>query len=131
MTESNENHVLFVEDDQLISDLVGQKFLSENIQVKHTATGEAALELLKNDPKPKLVLLDIRLPGIDGFEVLKRIKEGDDTKHIPVIIFSNFAEDADMQRAKELGADKYILKVSRSLDEMAELVRSSMSPTVA
>lgn len=121
---ADEKIVLFVEDDQLISDLVGKKFLSEEIKVNHAPTGEKALELLEAGPKPQLILLDIRLPGIDGFEVLEKVKQNDETKDIPVVIFSNFGEESDKQRANELGAAEYVVKVSRSLDEMANLVRS-------
>lgn len=128
MPTTTTNHVLFVEDDQLISDLVGQKFIAEDIDIKHAPTGETALEMIKEDPKPGLILLDIRLPGIDGFEVLKTLKEQDETKDIPVIIFSNFGEESDKRRAAELGAKQYIVKVSRSLDEMANLVRSELEP---
>ena len=126
MNPENSADVLYVEDDQLISDLVGQKFLAANIPIKIAATGEEALEMLKGDSKPKLILLDIRLPGIDGFEVLKQIKENESTKAIPVIVFSNFDEDTDKERARELGAEDYIVKVNKSPDEMVEMVRERL-----
>lgn len=124
MANTNEDSVLYIEDDPLISDLVGQKFLTEKIIVQHAGSGEEALTKLKAAPKPKLILLDIRLPGMDGFSVLEKLKADEATKDIPVIIFSNFGEDADKERAKKLGAKDYVVKVSRSLNEMAELVRS-------
>lgn len=117
--------ILVVEDDPLLSDLVSRKFGAEKINMEYAPTGELALELIKKDPKPNLILLDIRLPGIDGFEVLRQVKEDSATKDIPVIIFSNFGEDSDIARAKELGANKFIVKVSLSLDEVVNLVRTS------
>ncbi|MEX2340878.1 MAG: response regulator [Candidatus Paceibacterota bacterium] len=121
--------ILFIEDDQLISDLVSRKFLSEEITTVHAQSGEKALEILETDPKPLLILLDIRLPGIDGFTVLEKIKQNESTKDIPVIVFSNFSEESGKKRASDLGAKEYVVKVSRSLDEMAELVKSYLELT--
>lgn len=119
--------ILVVEDDPLLSDLVSRKFGAEKINMEYAPTGEIALEFVKKDPKPDLILLDIRLPGIDGFEVLRQVREDPSTKDIPVVIFSNFGEDADIARAKELGANKFIVKVSLSLDEVVNLVRTSVT----
>ena len=121
--------ILVVEDDPLLSDLISRKFGAEKINMVYAPTGEIALELAKKEAKPDLMLLDIRLPGIDGFEVLRQIKSDPTTKDIPTIIFSNFGEDSDIARAKELGADKFIVKVSLSLDEVVSLVRSSLKST--
>jgi CheY-like chemotaxis protein len=121
--------ILVVEDDPLLSDLISRKFGTEKINMVYAPTGEIALELAKKEAKPDLMLLDIRLPGIDGFEVLRQIKSDPSTKDIPTIIFSNFGEDSDIARAKELGADKFIVKVSLSLDEVVNLVRSSLKST--
>ncbi|HET8581538.1 MAG TPA: response regulator [Candidatus Paceibacterota bacterium] len=117
--------ILVVEDDPLLSDLIARKFSDEKIEMEYAPTGEIALELLGKERKPDLVLLDIRLPGIDGFEVLRHIRSDPATKGVRVIIFSNFGEDADIAKAKELGADKFVVKVSLSLDEVVDLVRSA------
>ena len=119
--------ILVVEDDPLLSDLVSRKFSAEKISMEYAPTGEIALDFVKKDPKPSLILLDIRLPGIDGFEVLRQIKAEPTTSNIPVIVFSNFGEDSDIQRAKDLGANKFIVKVSLSLDQVVDLVRSSLA----
>lgn len=122
--------ILVVEDDPLLSDLISRKFAAEKIKMQYAPTGELALELITKGPSPDLILLDIRLPGIDGFEVLRQVKAAPATKDIPVIIFSNFGEDSDIERAKELGADKFIVKVSLSLDQVVSLVRSSVAPKI-
>ena len=85
-------------------------------------TGEEALESVKKD-KPDLMLLDILLPGIDGFEVLKRVKEDPGTKHIVVIILSNLGQQRDIDKGTQLGAEKYIVKVSLTLSEVVQAVR--------
>lgn len=117
--------ILVVEDDPLLSDLLARKFSSEKIPMEYAPTGELAIDILKKEKKPDLVLLDIRLPGIDGFEVLKHIRSTPIIKDIPVIIFSNFGEESDIARAKELGANKFVVKVSLSLDQVVDLVRTS------
>ncbi len=120
--------VLFVEDDPLLADLVARKFGIEKIEMEYAPTGEEALAALAKDRKPDLILLDIRLPGIDGFEVLEKIKSDESTKHIPVVIFSNFGEASDIERAKKLGADKFIVKVSLTLEQVANVVRTLATP---
>ena len=116
--------VLFVEDDPLLADLVARKFGTEKIEMEYAPNGEEALNLVAKDRKPDLILLDIRLPGIDGFGVLEKLKSDESTKHIPVVIFSNFGEPSDIDRAKKLGADEFIVKVSLTLEQVAEVVRS-------
>ncbi len=120
--------VLFVEDDPLLADLVARKFGIEKIEMEYAPTGEEALAALAKDRKPDLILLDIRLPGIDGFEVLEKIKSDESTKHIPVVIFSNFGEASDIERAKKLGAEKFIVKVSLTLEQVANVVRTLATP---
>ena len=114
--------VMVVEDDKLLSDLLARKFTAEHFNLIHAPTGELALELLKTT-KPDLVLLDILLPGIDGFEVLRNIKANPDTKNIPVVILSNLGQESDIKRGQELGAEKFIVKVTLTLDEVVAMVR--------
>lgn len=112
--------VLMVEDDLLLSDLLGLK-LSEKFNLLHADSGEAALEILKSSV-PDLVLLDILLPGIDGFDVLRRIKADQRTAGISVVILSNLGEEADIKKGKELGAEEFVVKVSLLPNEIVDLV---------
>jgi DNA-binding response OmpR family regulator len=73
------------------------------------------------------MLLDIMLPGMDGFEVLKRVKENPATKDIIVVILSNLGQETDIVRGMDLGAEKYIVKVTLSLDEVVKVVRDIWS----
>lgn len=114
--------VLVVEDDKLLSDLLARKFTAENFNLIHAPTGEMAIDQLKT-AKPDLVLLDILLPGIDGFEVLRQIKSNPDTKNLPVIILSNLGQESDIKKGQELGAEKFIVKVTLTLDEVVAMVR--------
>jgi len=108
--------ILIVEDDKLLSDLLLRK-LGNSYEVSHATTGEDALKMLK-DEKPALVLLDILLPGMDGFEVLRSIKGSPTTKDVPVVILSNLGQESDIKKGKELGAEKFLVKVTLTLDDI-------------
>ena len=114
--------VLIVEDDQLLSGLLAVK-MSKKFNTLAAGTGEAALETLKTTI-PDLILLDILLPGIDGFEVLRRMKADAKTANIPVVILSNLGEDTDKARGKQLGAEEFVVKVTLLPDEVVSLVET-------
>lgn len=119
----NENpRVLVVEDDPLLSSLLVQRLDAEKFRVMYAPTGEAALDQMKTDI-PDLVLLDILLPGKNGFDILKEIKANPATKDVPVVILSNLGQESDIQKAKELGAERFIVKVTLTLDEVVAMVR--------
>lgn len=122
MTTDKLPKILVVEDDPLLSDLLGQELAAQQFDFRHAPTGEVALELAKKE-KPDLMLLDILLPGIDGFEVLKRIKEDPETKSIRVIILSNLGQESDILKGTQLGAEKFIVKITLTLDQVVALVR--------
>ena len=122
--EAPRKKILVVEDDTLLSGLLTTK-LSTNYTIEYAPTGEAALKMLAEN-KPDLVILDISLPGIDGFEVLRRMKADPSTADVHVVILSNVVEEDDMAKGKELGAEEYIVKVSLTLDEVVNLVKSVM-----
>ncbi len=114
--------VLIVEDDQLLSGLLAVK-MSKKFNTLAAGTGEAALETLKTTI-PDLILLDILLPGIDGFEVLRRMKADAKTANIPVVILSNLGEDTDKAKGKQLGAEEFVVKVTLLPDEVVSLVET-------
>lgn len=114
----------------LLSDIFARKFTAEHFTMLHAPTGEKGLELLKTH-KPDVILLDLTLPGMSGFDVLKNIKEDPATANIPVIILSNISEAADIKKGRELGAVNYLVKVSLSLDEIVRAVRGACPPRAA
>lgn len=103
--------VLWVEDDSFLGDILAAKLTSEKCSLLYAKDGETALKFIETDT-PDIVLLDLVLPGISGFDVLERIKKNDKTKNIPVIILSNLAQESDLERAKKLGAFKHFIKAS-------------------
>jgi CheY-like chemotaxis protein len=117
--------VLFVEDDEEISKMYARQFDMEGIAYIHAKDGTEALNVLKI-ARPGVILLDISLPDIDGFEVLKKIKADEHVAHIPVIIMSNYSRPEDIEWGKKLGAKKFIEKVSLVPADVADLVRDEI-----
>ena len=105
--------ILIVEDEESLLKLESILLTSKGYEVKGVANGQAALDVLAEE-KPDLVLLDIMLPEIDGFEVCQRIKENPDTRHIPVIMLTAKKSREDMARGEKAGADWYITKPFKS-----------------
>lgn len=101
--------IVIVEDDAFLRRLYELKFTEQNFQVKVAPDGEAGLELIKTS-KPSVVLLDIELPKLDGFAVLREMKNNEDTKNIPVLMLTNSSTQEAIDRARSLGAVDYIIK---------------------
>ena len=109
--------------DEFFKGLVTKKLMSEGFNVYEAADGEEALKKTK-DEKLDLVLLDILLPNVDGFEVLSKIKNDPDTLSIPVIILSNLGQKEEIEKGLKLGAVDYIIKAQTTSDEISEKVKS-------
>src|SRR5581483_4389846 len=101
--------ILIVEDQQGFRRIYHDVLQSDGYDVLQAADGLEGWEMVKNQ-NPNLVLLDLGLPKMDGFEVLKRIREDAETKNIPVIIFSVLGEQKDVKKGLELGANDYTVK---------------------
>ncbi len=105
--------ILIVEDEESLLRLESILLTSKGYDVKGVSNGQAALEAIAVQ-KPDLILLDIMLPEIDGFEVCRRIKAAKDTNHIPVIMLTAKKCQDDFSRGQEVGADWYITKPFKS-----------------
>ncbi len=111
--------LLIVEDDKFLRDLATQKLIQENFAVHAAVDGEQGIVLAEKE-LPQIVLLDILLPGIDGFEVLKRIRANPALKDTRVIMLSNFGQREDVEKALTIGADQFLVKANFTLDEIIE-----------
>ena len=122
--EKHSKKILVVEDDQLLLDLCCKKLQKEGFDVDIAIDGNTALEKIISN-KPDLILLDLVLPGIDGFEILKKIREDSDDKikKIPVIILSNLGQESDIEKGKKLGATDYLIKASVTMEEIVKKVK--------
>jgi CheY-like chemotaxis protein len=114
--------LLLIEDDPLMLRMYRKIFKLEGYQVELAAGGQEGLDKAKSD-KPTLVLLDIMMPKMDGFEVLGKLKEDPETKDIPVVVLTNLAGTQDAKKAMEMGALKYIIKSEQDPKEVATLVK--------
>jgi two-component system phosphate regulon response regulator PhoB len=101
--------ILVVEDEQDILELVRYNLSRENYKVLCAASGEEALRIIASEPM-NLVVLDLMLPGIDGLEVTRRLKNNPRTQHIFIVMLTAKGSEADIVTGLELGADDYITK---------------------
>jgi len=117
--------ILFIEDESALQKTFGEILSQEGYEVISALNGEIGLRLTK-DKKPDLILLDLVLPKLHGFEVLKKLKEDPATKEIPVVVLTNLEELEDVEKALELGATTYLVKESYSLEEVVEKIKKTL-----
>ena len=117
--------VLIVEDDQLIQRMYATMFGIRKYEVAVASDGVEGLEKAKNF-KPTVILLDIMMPLMNGFDTLDKLKADPSTKDIPVIMLSNLADDTDVQKALSKGAIKYIIKSEYIPRQVADMVEQAL-----
>ena len=113
--------ILIIEDDKFLRELIARKLIQENFEISEAVDGEEGLKKIKEE-KPVLILLDLILPGIDGFEVLTKMKEDPGLASIPVIILSNLGQREDVERGLKLGAVDYLVKAHFTPNEIISKV---------
>ncbi|OIO32928.1 MAG: hypothetical protein CO016_00805 [Candidatus Yonathbacteria bacterium CG_4_8_14_3_um_filter_46_25] len=128
-SSNDKEPILVVEDDKFLRDLLVGKLFNEGFEVKSAIDSRGALDILHNANgwKPRVVLLDLILPGEDGFSVLVKIKNDENLAAIPVIILSNLGQKEDIDKAIELGAYDFMVKANFTLDEILEKVKSVLN----
>ena len=120
-----EKKILIIEDDKFLRELIAQKLLKEGYDIAEAIDGEKGIEAVKKE-KPDLVLLDLILPGIDGFEVLARMKADPILAEIPVIILSNLGQKDDIERGLKMGAVDYLIKAHFTPGEIIEKINAAL-----
>lgn len=119
-------HILIIEDDGFLASIYAQKLELEGFDVSTATNGEDGLKLVQKDA-PDLVLLDLLMPRMDGFEVLERLKANEATKHIPVLVLSNLGQKDDVERCMKLGAAGYIIKAHALPHETVKRVKEILA----
>ena len=114
--------VLIIEDDRFLRELISQKLEKERIKTILAITAEEALALLKKE-RPHLILLDLILPGMSGFEFLEKLRTDPNLSDIPVIVLSNLGEKKDKETAMNLGAKSFLVRAMNSPNEIVEEVK--------
>lgn len=115
--------ILIVEDDKFLRELITKKLKDEGYEAIGASDGEEGVEKVKKE-SPDLVLLDLILPGIDGFEVLSKIKEDPAVASIPVVILSNLGQREEVEKGLKMGAVDYMIKAHFTPGEITEKVKT-------
>jgi DNA-binding response OmpR family regulator len=115
--------ILLIEDDKFLRELMTKKLFSMDYDVSSSVDGESGLEMIK-EKQPDLVLLDLILPGMNGFEVLERAKKDPEINNIPIIILSNLGQKEDIDKGLELGAKDFLIKAHFTPQEIANKLKN-------
>lgn len=122
--------ILLVEDDPLIVKIYTTRLSADGYQVFSAENGEAGLAVAEKET-PDLIVLDIMMPRIDGYGVLEKIRSNPRLKHIPILVYSNLAVEGEIARAKNMGANEFIVKADLSPTEMVNKIKSYVEHTNA
>ncbi|HEX8390178.1 MAG TPA: response regulator [Candidatus Saccharimonadales bacterium] len=114
--------ILLVEDDESLASVYQTRFEAEGFQVRHVASGEDALPVAI-DYRPDLILLDVMIPGIGGFDVLDLIRTTPQTMSTRVIMLSALSQPKDKARAESLGVDDYLVKSQVVISDVVARIR--------
>ena len=126
MVSDQPRRILLVEDDRFLRKAAETTLKQQGYTVITAADGEEALRVARSAP-PDLILLDVIMPKLNGFQVLDALKKDPTTAHIPVIILSNLGQDRDVQQAMEAGATAYFVKADLSLQELVQRVAEALA----
>lgn len=115
--EENVKKVMLIEDDRFLSSLIKVRLEKDGLTVVQSFDGDDAIKRLPEE-RPNLVILDLIMPKTNGFDVLKAISLMPGLERTPVVIVSNLAQDSDVEKARQLGAKEYFVKVKISIDDL-------------
>jgi len=118
--------VLIVEDDALLSKVLSESFIKENFEVTVVENGLEVENTVKKF-HPDMILLDLIIPGIDGFAVLKQLKANSETQKIPVVVVSNLGEEGDIKSTRALGAEEYFIKANTEMSKIVKYVKKRLN----
>ncbi len=114
--------IVLVEDDEILSRVITEELKEAGFDIVKEFTGDKGLETIKSK-LPDLVLLDLLLPGMHGFDVLADMRKTPSTANIPVIILTMLGSDDDIKKGLSLGANDYIVKSQHAVGEIIDKIR--------
>jgi len=128
MKQSNKQTILLVEDDPLLIDIYTTKFTEAGFEVQVADSGEKALAIL---PKvsPSVIVMDIVLPHVDGWELLGAAQQHQNLKHSKIVVLSNLGQKEEIEKGISLGADRYLIKAHYTPTQVVEEVRNLLKTT--
>ncbi|HSX06399.1 MAG TPA: response regulator transcription factor [Candidatus Saccharimonadia bacterium] len=121
-TDAKNVQVLIIEDEQLLNEAYARVLAAAHISLLRAYNGKEALEILKAE-KPDIILLDLRMPVMDGIEFLERLQPKEQLPGTKIIVFSNYDDQHEIDQAFALGAMHYMLKAWATPDELVKLIR--------
>ncbi|MEK7166880.1 MAG: response regulator [Patescibacteria group bacterium] len=121
----NKIKILIVEDDLFLRKICQKKLEKQGFEVFLAEDGKIGIEQAKKN-HPDLILLDIILPNVDGFEVLKALKDDPSTNLIPIILLSNLGQKEDLDKGLSLGAEDYLIKAQFSTQEIVNKINETL-----
>lgn len=122
LTGSNKKKILLVEDDNALASVYELRLIAEGFDVRRVANGEDALAAVR-DYRPDLMLLDVMMPHVSGFDVLDIVRNTPDTANLKVIMLTALSQDSDRQRAEELGVDEYLVKSQVVIAQVVDRIK--------
>ena len=123
MAKTRKKIILKVEDDEILLRALYLLFHNSGYTIASATDGDSALKMAQR-LKPDLVLLDLLLPKMNGFDVLRDMKADPNLKNIPVVVLSNLGDVSDIEKAKGLGAFDYYVKANTELSSLEEKIKS-------
>jgi DNA-binding response OmpR family regulator len=118
--------ILLVEDDEALASVYFTRLQAEGFDVQRVANGEEALAAARSY-KPDLILLDVMMPRISGFNVLDILRNTPETAKYKIIMLTALSQDSDQERAKALGADDYLVKSQVVIADVIERIRHQLA----
>lgn len=118
----NSKKILLVEDDDTLADVYKTRLLAEGFDIKRVPNGEEALATAL-EYKPDLILLDVMMPKVSGFDVLDILRNTPDTVNIKIIMLTALSQDSDRERAESMGVDDYFVKSQVVIAEVVDRIK--------
>lgn len=118
--------VIIVEDDEFLRDVISQKLIKDGFDIDPVIDSIGLFESIKTK-KPHIILLDLILPGLDGYQILEKLKQDPHTSDIPVLVLSNLGQKEDIDRALKGGAIDYLIKANFTPGEIIQKIRKILS----
>lgn len=114
--------ILLIEDEEMLANMYETKFQAAGYDIHKALDGDTGLKLaFEHDPD--LILLDVIMPKLDGFSVLKQLRENPKTKNTPVLLLTNLGQDEDVSKGKKLGATGYLVKANMTPAEVVDKIK--------
>jgi len=119
---ASSKNILIIEDDEFLRSLAAKRLEKEGYTVLAAPDGDSGLKMASEEA-PGIILLDLLLPGLSGYEVLEKLRATEGTKETPVIVFSNLGQKEDVEKAKGLGANDFLIKANFTLDDVVTKIQ--------